>query len=79
MLIDAQLDPACLVDAAIDSGPIVALGQRTEALSGRKRRARPPARNRLRYSGSAKSGKIGTMLPVVIRREKPDRDIFEFW
>ena len=41
VLIDVPFDPACLVDAAIDSGSIVAFGQRVGALSGRRRRARP--------------------------------------
>jgi hypothetical protein len=41
VLIDAQCDPARLVEAAIDTSSILAFGQRTDALSGRRRRTRP--------------------------------------
>jgi hypothetical protein len=35
-----QFDPACLVEAAMDTSAIVAFGQRPRALSGKKRRGR---------------------------------------
>jgi len=39
-LVETQFDPACLVESAIDTGGIVAFGQRVESLSGRRRRGR---------------------------------------
>jgi hypothetical protein len=42
-LIETQLDPACLVEEAIGTSPILIFGQRPESLSGRRRRARPVA------------------------------------
>jgi hypothetical protein len=41
VLIESQIDPACMVESALDNTSIVAFGQRPEALSGRRRRARP--------------------------------------
>jgi hypothetical protein len=41
VLIEAQFDRAYLVEGAISTSTIVAFGQRREALSGRRPRARP--------------------------------------
>jgi superfamily II DNA or RNA helicase len=41
VLIEHQLDPASLVEAALGSSMIAAFGQQPESLSGRRRRARP--------------------------------------
>jgi superfamily II DNA or RNA helicase len=41
VLIESPLDPACLVESALENTSIVAFGQRPESLSGRRRRARP--------------------------------------
>jgi hypothetical protein len=40
VLTQHQFDPACLVEAALDTSTMVAFGQRPGVLSGRKRRAR---------------------------------------
>jgi hypothetical protein len=40
VLTQPQFDPACLVEAAMDTSAIVAFGQRPGALSGKKRRGR---------------------------------------
>jgi superfamily II DNA or RNA helicase len=39
-LFEPQFDPACIVEAAIDTSTILAFGQRPGALSGKKRRGR---------------------------------------
>jgi hypothetical protein len=36
-----QSDPACLIEEAIDRGPVLILGERPGSLSGRKSRAKP--------------------------------------
>ncbi len=41
VLTEPQFDPACLVEGATSTSTIVVFGQRPEALSGRRRRARP--------------------------------------
>jgi hypothetical protein len=41
VLIAPQFEPACLVETALDGSPIAVFGQRSETLSGRRRRARP--------------------------------------
>jgi hypothetical protein len=40
-LFEPQFDPACIVEAAIDTSVVVAFGQRPQALSGRRRRPKP--------------------------------------
>jgi superfamily II DNA or RNA helicase len=40
-LFEPQFDPACIVEAAIDTSVVVAFGQRPQALSGRRRRSKP--------------------------------------
>src|ERR1700756_2813451 len=40
-LFEPQFDPACIVEAAIDTHVVVAFGQRPQALSGRRRRPKP--------------------------------------
>jgi hypothetical protein len=40
ILTESRFDPACLVESALENKSIVAFGQRTESLSGRRRRAR---------------------------------------
>jgi len=39
-LMESQFDPACLVESALENTSIVAFGQRTDSLSGRRRRTR---------------------------------------
>ena len=41
ILLDAQSDPAGLVESAMDSASIVVFGQRPQSLSGKRRRGRP--------------------------------------
>jgi len=43
VLIETPFNPACLVEAAIDTSTLVAFGQRPESLSGRRRRGRQVA------------------------------------
>jgi hypothetical protein len=40
-LFESQFDPACIVEAAIDTSAVVAFGQRPQVLSGRRRRPKP--------------------------------------
>ena len=41
ILLDTQLEPAGLVESAMDAGSIVVFGQPPQSLSGRRRRGRP--------------------------------------
>jgi hypothetical protein len=41
ILLDTQLDPAGLVEGAMDTASIVVFGQRPQSLSGKRRRGRP--------------------------------------
>ena len=41
VLTNGELDPVSLVEAALETAPIVAFGQRREALSGKRRGTKP--------------------------------------